>query len=67
MSKDVPQKLSKVIQIDEDQIQQHPGGLVRDTVEETLNKLLDTEADQLCKAARYERTEARKDIRLHKK
>ena len=63
MGKDVPQKLSKVIQIDEDQIQQHLGDLVRDTVEDTLNKLLDAEAEQLCNAARYERTEARKDTR----
>ena len=63
MGKDVPQKLSKVIQIDEDQIQQHLGDLVRGTVEETLNKLLDAEADQLCNAARYERTEARTDTR----
>ena len=63
MGKDVSQKLSKVIQIDEDQIQQHLGELVRGTVEETLNKLLDAEADQLFNAARYERTEARKDIR----
>jgi len=64
MSKDVPQKLNKVIQIDEDQIQQHLGELVRGTVEETLNKLLDAEADQLCNASRYERTEARKDTKL---
>ena len=63
MGKDVPQKLSKVIQIDEDQIQQHLGELVRGTVEDTLNKLLDAEADQLCNAARYERTQARKDTR----
>ena len=63
MGKDVPQNLNKVIQIDEDQIQQHLGELVRGTVEETLNKLLDAEADQLCNAARYERTEGRKDTR----
>lgn len=63
MSKNVPQKFGKVIQIDEDQIQQHLGELVRGTVEETLNKLLDAEADQLCNAARYERTEARTDQR----
>jgi transposase-like protein len=63
MGKDVPQKLTKVIQIDEDQIQQHLGDLVRDTVEDKLNKLLDAEADQLCNAARYERTEGRKDTR----
>jgi putative transposase len=61
MSDSVSKKLGKVIQIDEEQIQQHLGDLVRGTVEETLNKLLDAEADQLCNAARYERTEARKD------
>jgi len=32
-------------------------------VEETLNALLDAEADQLCKARRYERTAAREDTR----
>jgi transposase-like protein len=32
-------------------------------VEDTLNALLDAEADQLCNAARYERTEARRDTR----
>lgn len=63
MSENVSQKLDKVIRIDEDKIQQHLGELVRGTVEETLNKLLDAEADQLCNAARYERTEARKDTR----
>src|SRR5512139_2044073 len=56
-------KLGKVIQIDENQIQEHLGELVRGTVEETLNKLLDAEADQLYNAARYERTEGRKDTR----
>lgn len=63
MEKDYTQKLGKVIQIDETQIRDHLGELVRGTVEETLNKLLDAEADQLCNASRYERTEARKDTR----
>ena len=63
MSERIPQKLGKVIKIDEDQIQQHLGELVRGTVEETLNKLLDAEADQLCNAAKYERTDARQDTR----
>ena len=63
MSDSVSKKLGKVIQIDEEQIHQHLGNLVRGTVEETLNKLLDAEADQLCNAARYERTEARRDTR----
>jgi transposase-like protein len=63
MGKNVAQKLNNVIQIDESQIREHLGELVRGSVEETLNKLLDAEADQLCNAARYERTEARKDTR----
>jgi transposase-like protein len=63
MTESVSKKLGNVIQIDEEQIQQHLGNLVRGTVEETLNKLLDAEAEQLCNAARYERTEARKDTR----
>jgi transposase-like protein len=37
--------------------------VVRSTVEETLNALLDAEADQLCGARKYERTEARQDTR----
>src|SRR3974390_2804264 len=63
---EVPQevtKLSQVIQIDEGKIQEHLGEKVRSTVEETLNALLDAEADRLCRAERYERTEARKDTR----
>ena len=63
MADSVSKRFGKVIQIDEEQIQQHLGDLVRGTVEETLNKLLDAEADQLCNAARYERTEPRKDSR----
>lgn len=63
MTDTVAKKMENVIQIDETQIQKHLGELVRGTVEETLNKLLDAEADQLCNAARYERTDARKDQR----
>jgi hypothetical protein len=32
-------------------------------VEETLNALLEAEADRLCNAQRYERSEARRDTR----
>src|SRR5271168_1271061 len=56
-------KLSQVIQIDEGKIQEHLGEVVRSTVEETLNAMLDAEADRLCEAERYERSEARKDTR----
>ena len=37
--------------------------MVRGTVEETLNALLDAEADRLCNAQRYERSDARRDTR----
>src|SRR5437773_6161730 len=41
----------------------HLDRVVRSTVEETLNALLDAEADRLCNAQRYERSEARRDTR----
>src|SRR3979409_2729732 len=55
--------MSQVIQIDEVRIRDHLGEMVRGTVEETLNALLDAEADRLCGAGRYERNEARQDTR----
>ena len=63
MRKDYTKKLSNVIEINESQIQNHLGELVRGTVEETINSMLDAEADALCNAARYERSEARRDTR----
>ena len=35
------------------QIQDHLGELVRGTVEETINLMLDSKADAFCNAARY--------------
>jgi putative transposase len=55
--------LGPVVQIDEGRIQAHLDEVVRATVEETLNALLDAEADELCGAKKYERTEGRKDTR----
>ena len=51
--------LNKVIKIDETRIKNHLGEMVRSTVEETLNDMLNAEADQLCNAQRYERTDSR--------
>jgi transposase-like protein len=56
-------KLGKVIEVNEERIQAHLGEIVRGTVEETLNGLLDAEADRLCRAGRYERTPDRVDTR----
>jgi transposase-like protein len=55
--------LNNVIKIDPRQIQNHLDQMVRGTVEETLNSMLDAEADQLCNADRYQRSQARKDTR----
>lgn len=54
---------STIIQINEQQIKEHLGEIVRGTVQETLNSLLDEEASRLCNARRYERTESRRDRR----
>ncbi len=62
MDKDT-RTLNKVVQIDDRRIQDHLGELVRGTVEETLNTMLDAEADTLCGAQRYERSPDRVDTR----
>ncbi len=55
------EQMGQVIQIDEARIRDHLGEMVRGTVEEALNAMLDAEADRLCGAARYERSESRQD------
>jgi len=55
--------LNRVIKIDEARIHSHLDEMVRDTVQETLNKMLDAEADRLCNAKRYEHTDSRVDSR----
>ena len=53
----------KIIQLNEELIKNNLKELVRDSVEETLNALLDHEADELVKAEKYERTEGRQGYR----
>jgi transposase-like protein len=57
------EKLAGVVRLDEKQLRTHVDGVVRDTVEQTLNALLDAEADVLCGAKRYERNPERLDTR----
>ena len=52
-----------MVQVDEEKIRGHVDEVVRSSVEATLNGLLETEADQLCQAARYERSADRVDTR----
>jgi putative transposase len=58
MSDDTPSPLNNVMTIDDERIKSHLDRVVRGTVEETLNALLDAEADRLCNAQRYERRAA---------
>jgi putative transposase len=59
----VPEPFRDVIRIDEGQLHKHLDGVVRDSVEQTLNALLDAEADRLCNAQRYQRSPDRLDTR----
>ena len=47
----------KIVQLNEAVIKSELKELVRGSVEETLNKLLEAEAEKLTQAARYERNE----------
>ena len=52
-----------MVHVDESKIRGHVDEVVRQSVEETLNGLLDAEADDLCNAKRYERSADRVDTR----
>ena len=63
MSDDITNDLRGTIQVDEGQLQGPVDAVVRTSVEETLNALLEAEADQLCRAQRYEGAPERADTR----
>jgi putative transposase len=62
MSNDTPAVLG-ALQVDEGKLKGHVDEVVRSSVEETLNGLLDAEADHICQAQRYERSPDRVDGR----
>ena len=53
----------KIITLNEDAVKTELKDLVRKSVEETLNELLDNEAEELTGASKYERSESRKGYR----
>ena len=53
----------EIVSFDEPKLQEYLGELVLKTVEDTLNALLDEEADQIANAGRYERTDERQAYR----
>jgi transposase-like protein len=55
--------LSALIEVKEEQVRSHLAKVVRETVEETLNAMLEADADRLCRAGRYERSEQRASTR----
>lgn len=62
MSDDTPAALG-ALRVDEGKLRGHVDEVVRSSVEETLNGLLDAEADRICGAQRYERSADRVDTR----
>src|SRR6202163_1568296 len=62
MGDDTPAALG-ALRVDEAKLRGHVDEVVRSSVEETLNALLDAEADQICRAQRYERSAERVDTR----
>jgi transposase-like protein len=59
---DTPAALG-ALRVDEGKLKNHVDEVVRSSVEPTLNALLDAEADQICRAQRYERSAERVDGR----
>jgi len=62
MADDTPAALG-ALRVDEGKLRNHVDEVVRSSVEETLNALLDAEADVICRAQRYERSAERVDGR----
>lgn len=52
-----------LVTVNEGELRAHLDQIVTGAVEETLNQLLDAEAEALCQARRYERTATRQDTR----
>ena len=57
------QALRGAVVVDTDKVGAHLDEVVRSTVEQTLNQLLDEEADRICRAQRYEHSPDRQDTR----
>jgi putative transposase len=62
MSDDTPAALG-ALHVEERKLKGHVDEVVRSSVEATLNGLLDAEADQICRAQRYEHSADRVDGR----
>ena len=55
--------MGDIVHLNEGEIKRQLGEMVRVSVEETLNAMLEEEADRITQAHRYERTSERADTR----
>ena len=55
--------MADIIHLNEEEVKSQLGEMVRQSVEDTLNAMLDAEADEITQAHKYERTEQRADTR----
>ena len=62
-TQEIKQDKAPVITLDDSELRNHVAEVVRKSVEDTLNGLLDAEADELCKAHKYERNAERVSTR----
>lgn len=52
---DYPEAEGKLLKINEDKVKSYLDKVVKGSIDETLNSLLDAEADELCQASKCER------------
>ena len=55
--------MADIIQLNQEEIKSQLSEMIKNSVEETLNAMLDAEADQITRAHKYERNEERLDTR----
>jgi len=63
VAQETEKTIAGAIKVDEKEVMDHLDGLVRRSVEDTINELLNTEADAICNASRYQRSPDRQDTR----
>ncbi len=63
VAQETEKSIGDAIRINEKEVGDHLNRLVRQSVEDTINSLLDAEADAICNAGRYQRSPDRLDTR----
>lgn len=63
VAQEAEKTIAGVIKVDEKEVLDHLGGLVRKSVEDTLNQLLNAEAEAICQASCNQRSPDRLDTR----